>query len=108
MGHYRADLLEAADEFADDLRRDQAPLDLQPLTRVARQVLRGAAGERVPAGDPAAAVARRIEAEAGVHLARRLAGPRAGFALRVLDEMGRAPLDPFAEDGLAGQALPVC
>ncbi len=139
---YRADLLAAAEEFAADLGHDTPPLDVQPLTWLARRLLRDAAGERdqypprasqpvrparrgvraitapagvlvafgrlAPAADAAAGAARAVEAEAALHLARRLAGPQAGFALRVLDELARAPLDPFAETGFPGQPLSVC
>lgn len=47
----------------------------------------------------------RAEVDAALHLARRLAGPQAPFALRLLEEMGRAPLDPFAPGAWSGEAL---
>jgi hypothetical protein len=158
---YRRDLRAAAEAFAADLAHDLVPLDLQPLTAIARRVLRSAGADqpyrsrasvpvRPPAGAAAIVVAQpldsarllpqrraaaldaahclsapprdetasgpaprrcslqRAEAEAAVLLARLLAGPPAAFALRLLDEMARAPVDPFSHLSWPAQSLTVC
>ena len=43
LAAYGDDLLALAERFAADLERDRSPLDLQPLTSVARRLLRSAA-----------------------------------------------------------------
>jgi hypothetical protein len=78
----------------------------RPITSAAG--LLAAAACLAPAADAAAAAARGAEAETALHLVGLLAGPQAGFALRVLDEMGRSPRDPFGEAGYPGQRLSVC